>query len=261
MMKKDIAIGQTWRLSSGAKVTIEAFDAMDDTYPWRDNEHEWYGNDGWRAGSRNTVFLEEKLSDSPPVAVGAMVALGADPAYAEGGVPGFTTAANDGNVGDIKSDAKGSGARFNAGKPPFELIPFGILARYYRQSVVGKDAEIDALEFLGKFQARDGADNLMKAAISLGGGWDECAKVFDYGRIKYAENNWTKGMKWSVPMACAARHLIAMILGEEYDAESGLPHRGHFLCNVVMLATFEKTYAEGDNRARAGRFLPSAVAE
>lgn len=260
MTKKEIAIGQTWRLSGGRTVTIEKFDDMDPMYPWRDNEHCWYGDDGGQAGAHQMVRLEEKLSDAPPAALGAMVALGADPAYAAAGVPGVTAAANDGNVGDVTSDAKGSGARFNAGKPPFELIPFGILARYFRQSVVGKDAEIDALEFLGRFQARDGADNLMKAAISLGGGWDECAKVFDYGRIKYAENNWTKGMKWSVPMACAARHLIAMILGEENDAESGLPHRGHFLCNVVMLATFEKTYAEGDNRAPAGRFLPSAVA-
>jgi hypothetical protein len=78
--------------------------------------------------------------------------------------------------------------------------------------------------------------------------WMDCAAVFDYGRKKYATWNWAKGMPWSVPMACAVRHCLAILRGEENDPESGLPHRGHVACNLVMLAQYEHTYLEGDDR-------------
>jgi hypothetical protein len=56
-------------------------------------------------------------------------------------------------------------------------------------------------------------------------------------------------MAWSIPLACAARHLVfGMMAGEEFDLESKLTHRGHFLCNIVMLLTFIRTYPEGDDR-------------
>jgi hypothetical protein len=59
-------------------------------------------------------------------------------------------------------------------------------------------------------------------------------------------------MPWSVPLACATRHLLAMIRGESIDPESGIPHRGLVFCNVVMLYTFGRTYQEGDDRPAAG---------
>ena len=55
-------------------------------------------------------------------------------------------------------------------------------------------------------------------------------------------------MAWSIPLACATRHLIAMINGEEIDPESGLPHRGHVYCNICMLLTYAETFVEGDDR-------------
>lgn len=110
------------------------------------------------------------------------------------------------SVGDIKSTEKGSGARYNAGKPAMDLVPLVAL--------------------------------------------EDCAAVFDYGRKKYAEWNWAKGMDWSVPYACALRHLSAWHRGEDLDPESGLPHLGHVMCNLVMLSTYAKTYPEGDNRPK-----------
>ena len=110
------------------------------------------------------------------------------------------------SVGDITSDERGTGARFNSGKPSFDLIPLAAL--------------------------------------------EDCAKVFDYGRRKYADWNWAKGMAWSVPLGCILRHLAAWQRGEDTDAESGLPHLGHIMCNLVMLSTYDRTFREGDDRAK-----------
>jgi hypothetical protein len=153
-------------------------------------------------------------------------------------------------IGDINSDAKGAGARYNAGKVPLELIPLRLIAENAQHaSGVEFTAEIEALFALARFQEGGGIDDLLDAITAIGPAWGECASVFEYGRRKYAAWNWAKGMAWSVPIACAARHLIfGPMAGEPTDQESGFSHRGHFLCNIVMLLTFVRTYPEGDDR-------------
>jgi hypothetical protein len=157
-----------------------------------------------------------------------------------------------GGIGDVHSNDRGSGARYNTGKVAIELIPLRLIAEQQEHVTPENDPEnklIGTLWNLALFQEGGGADCLRAAIESVGPAWEECAAVFDYGRKKYASWNWAKGMQWSVPLACAARHLIfGMMKGEALDAESGLPHRGHFLCNVVMLLTFIRTYPEGDDR-------------
>jgi len=176
-----------------------------------------------------------------------------------------TGSAPVGGIGDVTSTAKGSGARYNTGKPPLELIPLRLLADYY--SGLGgfahgarssqEDAAILCLRALGRFQERGTREDLLDALLVLGNHWDACAHVFDYGRRKYAEFNWAKGMKWSVPLGCAARHLEKIILGQEDDDESGYSHAGHVYCNVVMLYTFTSTFEEGDDRPPVGYLYPS----
>lgn len=78
-------------------------------------------------------------------------------------------------------------------------------------------------------------------------------RVWMYGAQKYAAWNWTKGMPWSVPFACAMRHLAAWQRGEANDTESGLPHLAHAMCNLRMLTLFADTYPEGDDRPPSGR--------
>jgi hypothetical protein len=107
-------------------------------------------------------------------------------------------------VGDVNSAAKGSGARYNAGKPDFSLIPLCTL--------------------------------------------EDEARVWEYGKRKYAAWNWAKGMDWDVVFACAMRHMAAWQRGEENDPESGLPHLAHAMCNLRMLTLFSRTYREGDHR-------------
>jgi hypothetical protein len=158
-------------------------------------------------------------------------------------------------VGDLKSDEKGTGARFNAGKEAVELIPVWIIYNWaydtYGQNAT--DAQLEALELLAvlaDWQRDATSGNILLNAFN--GDWiTDCAAVFDYGRKKYAAWNWAKGMQWSVPTGCAVRHLLAILRGEENDVGekgSGLPHRGHVACNFVMLAQYEETFKEGDDR-------------
>ena len=107
-------------------------------------------------------------------------------------------------IGDIKSTAKGTGARYNDNKPDLSLIPFCTL--------------------------------------------EDEARVWMYGKAKYAAWNWAKGMDWSVPFACMMRHMAAWQRGEHLDAESGLPHLAHAMCNLRMLTLYSKTYLQGDDR-------------
>jgi hypothetical protein len=153
-------------------------------------------------------------------------------------------------VGDVNSQERGSGARFNDGKPAVELIPLRIISAFCIRDAAPANL-CHALDELGQFQSGADHEHLYRVIGLLDPAWDECARVFDYGRYKYAAWNWAKGMDWSIPIACAARHLLRMIEGEQIDPESGLPHRGHVLCNIVMLLTFIETYPEGDDRPKA----------
>lgn len=169
------------------------------------------------------------------------IVLGEPPAEDEHEALTFHTA----GIGDVNSDAPGSGARYNAGKAPFELVPVALIAGSFGTHLPANRA----LALLGLWQEGGSQDKLMEVLRELGyDGWAECAHVFDYGRRKYAEWNWAKGMPWSVPFSCAVRHLMAMIAGESDDPESGLPHRGHVFCNIVMLWTYHRTFLVGDDR-------------
>lgn len=155
------------------------------------------------------------------------------------------------SVGDVNSTERGSGARFNTGKPAMDLVPLKVLARHVLRS--RPDSTVaKALLSLGHFQATRDISHLTFALEELGDHWDDCARAFDYGRRKYADWNWAKGMNWSVPLACAVRHLRAVLAGEERDKESGETHLGHVFCNIAMLLTFNETYIEGDDLPTPG---------
>lgn len=109
-------------------------------------------------------------------------------------------------VGDVNSNARGSGARYNQGKADLSLIPLPTL--------------------------------------------EDEARVWMYGEAKYKRFNWMKGMNWSIPMACALRHLAAWQSGEDMDPESGQPHLAHAMCNLRMLTLYAHTFPEGDDRPK-----------
>ena len=87
-----------------------------------------------------------------------------------------TGSAPVGGIGDITSTAKGSGARYNSGKPPLELIPLRLLADYYsategpglRARSMQEDAAILGLRALGRFLERGTEEDLRDARVVLG---------------------------------------------------------------------------------------------
>lgn len=64
---------------------------------------------------------------------------------------------------------------------------------------------------------------------------EPCARVLEYGTIKYSRDNWMKGMPVTEILDSMLRHISAMQNGEWYDKESGLPHIGHIQCNAMFL--------------------------
>lgn len=154
------------------------------------------------------------------------------------------------SIGDINSNERGSGARYNTNKPPLDLIPLSIIAGSFYSAFPHSSAEsqvVLSLDFLGEFQTSGRVDYLEEAINAVRFAWRDCARVFEYGKTKYAEWNWAKGMNWSVALGCAGRHALWYLEGQENDKESGHPHVGHYLANLVMLSHFAANYPEGDD--------------
>jgi hypothetical protein len=149
-------------------------------------------------------------------------------------------------VGDVNSEARGSGARYNDGKIRLDLVPA------YHWANTFHDASLPELRlaagFLRDVQHWDRKSPAPSFSYSIDD-LTQAAKVFEYGSQKYAAWNWAKGMNWSIPIGCALRHMTAIALDEVHDEESGHPHWGHVMCNLIMLEHFMRRYPEGDDVA------------
>jgi 5'(3')-deoxyribonucleotidase len=77
---------------------------------------------------------------------------------------------------------------------------------------------------------------------------NELARVLTKGAEKYEPRNWEKGMKWSTVLASLKRHVNAFESGEDVDAESGLSHMAHAMCNAMFLVEYSKFRTEFDDR-------------
>lgn len=152
------------------------------------------------------------------------------------------------SVGDVNSTARGSGARYNDGKPELAQIP--LIYWYYRcqnQNVTAPGWVQGAIGQLSKYQETGNTDYLSLVKHLPSEALREATYVFSYGAHKYAQWNWTKGMAWSIPINCILRHLDAFLSGETLDPESGQPHTGHIACNLVMIDWFVQHYPEGED--------------
>lgn len=157
-------------------------------------------------------------------------------------------------IGDVSGTTKGSGARYNADKPQFDLIPVRTFTRMYehRFDALGADGCDLYCTLLQLAEFQEGDDAAVAVALQFGSEWAEDAvRVLEFGAKKYAEWNWAKGMSWQAIIGCALRHAKAVLEGEQLDAESGQTHLGHFLCNLVFLDHYVRVYKEGDDRPPA----------
>ena len=85
------------------------------------------------------------------------------------------------------------------------------------------------------------------------------ATVLTMGAKKYAAHNWTRGMLWSRVTGSLLRHLFKFMRGEDYDAESGLPHIDHVLCNAMFLSHYFRMHKSLDDRCKLEVPLDSKV--
>lgn len=88
------------------------------------------------------------------------------------------------------------------------------------------------------------------------------ADVLEKGSRKYAEWNWAKGMKWSIPIGCMLRHLFKFMMGQELDRDencagcqkndclnhTGLPHVDLIACNAMFLQRYYRNNKDLDDR-------------
>lgn len=151
-------------------------------------------------------------------------------------------------VGDVNSESRGSGARYNDGKVDLTLLPTEAWWQLAQARGLSSEEKTE-LAFLEEFWlGDDGAlqyliENLSEDDLIA------AAEVFAYGAQKYAAWNWAKGMEWSVPVGCYLRHMLHYDDGpQDYDRESGLLHRGHAVCNLLMLQHFLLVARDLDDR-------------
>jgi hypothetical protein len=69
-------------------------------------------------------------------------------------------------------------------------------------------------------------------------GAEEVMKVMAFGAKKYDWDNWRGGMYWTRLVSAAIRHLVAYLLGEKLDPETGLSHFAHAATNCLFLAEY-----------------------
>lgn len=84
---------------------------------------------------------------------------------------------------------------------------------------------------------------------------ESLADVLKYGAKKYSAWNWTinGGLSWMRVFAAAIRHLFAWARGEDYDAESKMPHLAHAMCCIMFLLHYHRNkavYGKDDRRKR-----------
>lgn len=64
---------------------------------------------------------------------------------------------------------------------------------------------------------------------------EQLSRVLSFGAIKYAPQNWRRGIAYSRLIAAALRHIFAFMRGENNDPETNLPHPAHAMCCMMFL--------------------------
>lgn len=81
---------------------------------------------------------------------------------------------------------------------------------------------------------------------------DGAARALQHGAVRYAPNNWRKGMDYSEVYSALQRHLLAWNEDEDIDPDSGLNHLDHAAACLGFLSEYvaRPEYARFDNRLK-----------
>lgn len=72
----------------------------------------------------------------------------------------------------------------------------------------------------------------------------DVTSVLEYGAKKYSKDNWQLVHPEGQYIDAALRHIFKMMQGEEFDAESGLPHVSHAITDLLFIAQNAKGHSE-----------------
>ncbi len=83
----------------------------------------------------------------------------------------------------------------------------------------------------------------------------EMGEVMTKGLVKYPNDpdgmpNWWKGGKYRGFCASIIRHAMALAMGEDDDAEDGLPHAAHLAVDAMFLRSWQVRGVGVDNRLK-----------
>lgn len=82
---------------------------------------------------------------------------------------------------------------------------------------------------------------------------DAFARVAEFGAVKYAPWNWSKGLARVQLLGSLLRHTFAYLRGEDRDKETGLLHTDHILWNAAVLSHNVHWNLEDGRRAEPSR--------
>jgi len=75
------------------------------------------------------------------------------------------------------------------------------------------------------------------------------------GAMKYGRTNWrVAGVRYSIYMDAAMRHMQKAFEGEDLDPDSGLPHEAHALACIAIIVDARYAGMLTDDRAYPGGF-------
>ena len=116
--------------------------------------------------------------------------------------------------------------RYNGGKPQWSLVEFSSLETMVRVLEYGAHKYSLFKDVNGNIIK--GSEITIEEAANL--------EVFSSGK-----DNWKLGFANKLEiLESLFRHLIALMRGEIYDKESGLPHIGHLMCNALFFSYHTK---------------------
>lgn len=72
-----------------------------------------------------------------------------------------------------------------------------------------------------------------------------------YGETHYGSHNWREGIKLSILLDAALRHVNEFIAGEDIDQKSQNHHLGNAMANLAMAISLQQNKPEMDDRYKA----------